>query len=191
MARIISLAEAQRLLGDVVVCLEPDDIREAKRGTSDEPTLWIWDPATGTTRRGDNKYFDVPYVRRGAYGHPVIRQEPLLPDPPEGARRVHSHVIVETNAAGLVRVRQAQGLNGPILELKPSSVSKGELAGGEETPVGYFEADPQRISGGVIAVYHRKNVDFPDSEGMPPRAFVALSTDGRSVSALVRAGLLY
>lgn len=190
MAHIISLAEAQQLLGDVVVCIEPDDIREAKQGTKDEPALWVWDPATGTTRRGDHKFFDVPYVRRGAYGHPAIRQEPLLPDPPAGERRVIGHVIVETNAAGLVRVRQAHGLNGPVLELKPSSVSKGELAGGEEVPVGHFEADPQRLGGGYVAVYHRKNVDFPDSEGMPPRAFVDQSTDGRGISACVKAGLV-
>lgn len=191
MPRMISLEEAQRLLGDVVICLEPDDIRQARQGTGRELELWIWDPKTGTTRRGDHKFFEVPYVRRGTYGHPAIYQEPLLPDPPEGERRVIGHVIVETNAAGLVRVRKAQGLSGEITELKPSSISKGDLAGDEEIPVGYFEADPQRIGGGYIAVYRRKGVvDFPDEEGMLPKAFVESSTDGRGVNAVAKCKLL-
>lgn len=191
MPRIISLQEAQQLLGaDVVVCLEPDDIREAKQGTDKETELWVWDPLTGRTRRGDNKFFDVRYVHRDTYGHPAIYQEPLLADPPEGECRVHGHVIVDTNAAGLVRVRKAQGLNGEIFELKPSSVSKGELAAAGEQPVGYFEADPQLVGGGYIAVYHRQNVDFQNTDGMAPRAFAEQSTDGRSVSALAKCGLL-
>ncbi|MBI4133257.1 hypothetical protein HY478_01450 [Candidatus Uhrbacteria bacterium] len=195
------MEEVRAQLGDdVVICLEPEAVRlektdpaakeaAAKAGKGDpEQELWVFDPKTGRSGRGDQKFFDVRVVDRGGWNQLVVFEEPGLADPPEGERRVIGHVIVDVNPRGMVRHRTAKGLNGGMLELKPSSVSKGDLAGGEETPVGYFEANPQRIGGGYIAVY-RHEVDFPDEEGMTPVDFRAQSTDGRSLSALAKCGL--
>lgn len=191
MKEIITLEEARRRLGEnVVVCLEPDDVRGAKIGGGKNDELWCFDPATGRSGRGDGKFCDARYVDRGGWGQIALYEEPNVPAPEDGSPRVVGHVVIEVNnfAAPRVHVRHAKGLNGEILELKPSSISKGELAEKGTKPVGTFvESNPQRIVG-VMEVYVAV-VDFPDAEGMIPDDFRKQSTEGRSLSALAKAGL--
>ncbi len=92
------------------------------------------------------------------------------------------------NPRGLVRVRSNKGLNGPIIELKPSSLSKGELEAEGRTPDALLEANPQRLTG-FIAVFLNR-IEFDDTEGMTPGEFVSKSTDGRSIAALAKLELL-
>lgn len=187
--KIISLAEAIARLGDdVVICLEPNSTLTAKVDGGKTDELWVFDPTTGRMGRGDGRFFAVDgYVDRGGWGHPGVIEEPGLPFPEDGPRII-GHVIVEVNGSGLVRARDGKGLNGPILELAPSSISKGDLAGDEETPIGFVEANPQRIGGGLIAVYLHHS-DFADADGITPDNFRKRSTDGRSLSALAKCGL--
>ena len=156
----------------------------------DEAGSWVHDPITGHTYRPDGKFFEVDWADRGGYGHPVLRQEPSV-TPDESDRRIVGHVIVEYQRVGTffitVRYRKAQGLNGEILELKPSSISKGELAEAGVVPTGYFNADPQRIDG-LIAVYAVETT-YPDEEAMVVEDFVTRSKDGRSLAAIAVAGL--
>lgn len=188
MAEIITLEEARRRLGEnVVVCLEPDEVRGAKIGGGKSGELWCFDPATGRSGRGDGKFHDARYVDRGGWGQIALYEEPNVPVPEDGSPRVVGHVVIEQSPGGLVRVRKAKGLNGEILELKPSSISKGELAEKGMKPVGYIESNPQRIEG-MIAVYVVVAY-FPNAEGMMPGEFRKQSTDGRSLSALAKAGL--
>ncbi|MDO8435534.1 MAG: hypothetical protein Q7S89_02530 [bacterium] len=199
MRKLISLEQARnalKTLGEgVAICLESDESRAAKEAAGKADELWRLelgeDGLTWRIRRGDDKFYDVRWADRGGYGHPQMFQEPNLPDPPEGERRIVGHVIVEQNTNGLVRVRTVKGLNGEVLELKPSSISKGDLAASGEEPAGYFQADPQRIGGGYIAVYHRSNMDFPDTEGMSALEVIVSSTDGRAINAVAKAGLLF
>ncbi|MBI5071339.1 hypothetical protein HZB93_00350 [Candidatus Falkowbacteria bacterium] len=163
MPEIITLEEAQRRLGEnVVVCLEPDDVRGAKIGGGKAAELWCFDPATGRSGRGDGKFHDARYVDRGGWGQIALYEEPNVPPPEDGSPRVVGHVVIEMNRYGAprVRVRRTKGLNGEVLELRPSSISKGELADkgklvGNFYDSNFFESNPQRIAG-VIAVYLRE-----------------------------------
>jgi hypothetical protein len=192
---ILDLREGAFQFGrPVLFCLEPDEVRLAKIKAGKEAELWCFDPATGRIRRGDGKFFDVRMVNRGGWFQPVIHEEPNVPAPEDGSPRVVSHVVIEMNRYGAprVRVRRIQGLNGEVLELKPSSISKGELADkgklvGNFYDSNFFESNPQHIEG-VIEVY-LVNADFPDAEGMTPDEFRRQSTDGRSLAALAKAGL--
>jgi len=201
MQEIISLKEAQKRLdrgkGPVMICLEPDEILE-KKTTPDETEkdksaeLWVFNSATGESGRIDDRFFKICYVDRGGWGQLGVYEEPhVLVDEYYGfpLYRIVGHVIIDVAPDGRVQSRKAKGLEGEILELKPSSVSKGELVEKEMTPAGYFLANPQRIMG-YIAVYLNP-VPAAEGEGwMLPRDFVAASTDGRSITALTKAGLL-
>ncbi|MFA5128373.1 MAG: hypothetical protein WC445_00195 [Patescibacteria group bacterium] len=195
MKETITLAEARKRLGEnVVVCLEPDAVREKKVTENKAAELWIFDPATGWSCRGDGKFHDARYVDRGGWGQIALYEEPNVPQPEDGSPRVVGHVVIEMNRYGAprVRVRRTKGLNGEVLELKPSSISKGELADkgklvGTFYDSNFVESNPQRIMG-MIAIY-LVNADFPDEEGMTPDEFRRQSTDGRSLSALAKAGL--
>ncbi len=188
-------AEALRKVfgSDVTVCLEDSAQLEAKTAAGKVAELWAFDLARGQIRRGDGKFHASGVVQHpGGWNILAIREEPNLEAPTDGSLRVIGHVIVDANSSGFIRVRDAKGLSGPIRELKPSSISKGELAGGHEVPVGYFQANPQRLIG-HIAVY-RNDCDFPDSEGMTPEAYRVASInngDGRALSALAVLGLLH
>jgi len=194
----ISLEEARKRLGDdVVICLEPEGVpdiedegRPERKSLADKlPGLWVFDPRTGRIQRGDGKFHAAGVVKHpGGWNLAAVIEEPSV-EPPEEGPHVVGHVIVEVNPRGFVRRRLGKGLSGAIHELMPSSISKGEGAGEEEEPVGYFEANCQRICGS-IAVYLRE-VDFPDDEGMTPERFRKCSEDGRSLSALAVAGLLH
>ena len=192
MKEIITLEEARRRLGEgVVICLEPDAILERKVAEDKAAELWCFDPVTGRSGRGDGKFHDARYVERGGWGQIALYEEPNVPQPADPTMpRVVGHVVIETTrkyGALLVRVRKATGLNGGMLELKPSSISKGELAEKGLKPVGDIESNPQRIVG-MIAVYVMET-DFPEEEGRTVIQFGRHSTDGRSLAALAKAGL--
>jgi hypothetical protein len=174
MARQLSLSNLQELLGDdVVVALEPSG-------------QWVFDPKTGESGRADGKFFAVRPVDRGGYYQLALVEEPSVHKPKDDSPRVVGQVVVEVNSNWRVRVRTAKGLNGPVVELAPSSMSKGELRDGRFGPV--FEANPQRIDGFIEPVL--VEVDFPNEEGMSPWEFVEKSTDGRSITALAKLDLL-
>ncbi len=181
----ISLAEAQQRLGeDVIIDLEPPEVVAAKVAAGKEIELWGFDLGAGRIQRGDRKFHALEVVRHpGGWYIGAVTEEPNIAPPEEGPRIV-GHVIVEVNPRGLVRVRRAKGLNGEVLELRPSSISKGELDASGQEPTAVIEANPQRI-GGSIAVY-RHDIEFPDEEGMLPGGFIAASTDGRSISAVAK-----
>ena len=187
-AEILDLSEVAFQFGrKVLFCLEPDEVRKKKIAEGKEGELWCFDPATGRISRGDGKYCDARYVDRGGWGQVALYEEPDVPQPADGGPRIVGHVIVEKNQHGLVRVRRAKSLNGEVLELQPSSISKGELAKKGLIPLDFIESNPQRIKG-VIAVY-LVDTGFPDSEGMTPDDFRGESTDCRSLAALAKAGL--
>jgi hypothetical protein len=185
MPTLISPEEARQRLGeDVVIVLEPPEVIAAKEATGKVADLWIFDPQTGRIQRGDRKFYALGVVHHpGGWNLGAVIEEPGVPEPEIGSRIV-GHVIVEVNPHGYVHVRHANGLNGEILELKPSSLSKGELDASGRQPDAIIEANPQRILGS-IAVY-RHDVEFPDKEGMLPAEFIAESTDGRSIAAVAK-----
>lgn len=157
-----------------------------------EAELWGFSLATGWIQRGDGKFHAAGVVAHpGGWNLAAIVEEPNV-IPPSDRPHIVGHIIVEMKARGhfrvYVRVRKAKGLNGEILELKPSSLSKGELDASGREPDAIFEANPQRLQG-MIAVY-RHDVEFPDEESMTPAEFVAQSTDSRSITALAKLGLL-
>ncbi len=191
-AEILHLSEVAFQFGrPVKFCLESDEIRKKKIAEGKEAELWCFDPATGRSCRGDGKFCDARYVDRGGWGQIALYEEPNVPQSADPTMpRIVGHVVIETTrkyGALLVRVRKATGLNGGILELKPSSISKGELAEKGLKPVGFIETNPQRIEG-IIAVYVVE-MDFPEAEGMTVIQFGRHSTDGRSLAALAKAGL--
>lgn len=194
---ILDLSEVAFQFGrPVLFCLEPEEIRRKKIAEGKEAELWCFDPATGRISRGDGKFHDARVVSRGDYNQLALHEEPNVPQPESGSGfselplyRVVGHVVIELTSyrPPRVRVRKAKGLNGEILELAPSSVSKGVLAEKGMQPVGYIESNPQRIEG-MIAVY-LVHADFPDEEGMTPDEFRKQSRDARSLAALAKAGL--
>ncbi len=179
--------------GEVTVCLESEAELAAKTAAGKVSEVWAFDPARGQIRRGDGKFHAGEVVKHpGGWNILALREEPNLSPPTDGSPFVIGHVIVDVNGSGLVRVRDAKGLMGPIRELKPSSISKGELASANQTPAGFFQANCQRIVG-HIAVY-RNDTDFTDAEGLTPEAYRVESInngDGRALSALAVLGLLH
>lgn len=190
---VISLEEARKRLGaDVVICLEPESIflaktKKAEDGTDKSAELWVFNPATGWSGRGDGKFFDCRYRDRGGWGQMVVHQEPGI-TPDSDGERIVAHVTIE-KMGDLIRVRKNKDVDGrTILELKPSSYSKNELCDSGCKPMGTSSADPQRISGDIL--HFVKETEFPPEEGMTVAEFVAKSTDGRAFNALAKAGLL-
>lgn len=186
---LVSWRDAKHILHNDLLLLEPPESADPKIQAGKSLELWVYDPQLSVIRRGDNRFHFAGVVRHpGGWFTCAIVEEPNINAPEDGGPRIVGHVIVDVNPRGFIRARTAKGLNGDILELKPSSVSKGELDQSGRKPDATFEANPQRIMG-TIAVY-RNNVEFPDEEGMRPLDFVAQSTDGRSITALAKLGLL-
>lgn len=189
--KIISLEEAQKLLGNVVICLEPEKTMQDKITAGKEKELWIFSPVTGVSGRGDKKFFEVRLIAREGFNQLVIWEEPGIEKPDD--KRIVGQVIIEVWDNQII-ARKAKGVNGEILELKPSSISKGELAKNGVKPIGYIEANPQRIVG-TIEVYMVKLSEEPTlkpgEELMYPTHFANKSTDARSLAALVAAGILF
>ncbi len=190
MGMIISLAEARTRLGDgVAICLEPQAVIDTKTAAGKQAELWVFDPVTGRSRRGDNRFFTVEMVDRGGWHQPALREEPGLAPVADGTPPVIGYVFVDVNPRGYLRTKTEKGLSGPVLQLPLGSVSnqKTPQPAPDDGLRGYVEANPQRLMGGRIAVYFRRS-EFPDDEGMLPGEFKALSTDGRSLAALAKCG---
>lgn len=186
---LVSRQDAMHILHGDQLLLEPPESADPKIQAGKSLELWVYDPQMSIIRRGDNKFHFADVVRHpGGWYTCAIIEEPSVPKPANGSPRIVGHVIVDVNPRGFIRARTVKGLNGDILELKPSSVSKGELDQSGRKPDALFETNPQRIDG-TIAVY-RHDVEFPDEEGMKPLDFVAKSTDGPSITALAKLGLL-
>jgi len=172
---IISLKQATEMLKGKVISLEPKN---------DKPQ-WVFDPEDGATKRLDGRFFEGRIVDRGAFNQLAIIEEP---NKPEGTSLIGQVVVEFDPENGLVKTRKSKGLNGEILELKPSSLSKGEISE-KGQKCGNIETNPQRIGGGYIEIV-LMNTNIPSAEGMTPLEFIAQSTDARSISALAKAGLL-
>jgi hypothetical protein len=180
----VTLEEARKALEDkfgpgVKIALEP-----VVKGKEDQ--LWRFDPATGITGRDDKKLYEIEVVFREDKGfwQPRLKEEPGAEDPIVG------HVGVEI-FEDMVVVRENSGFNGSILELRPSSLSKGEkLAPGSKCTTN-IEANPQRIEGMIkccVKVLDEKPELAPGECLMPIKEFLAQTTDGgRSMAALVKA----
>lgn len=186
---LVSRQDAMHILHGDQLLLEPPESADPKIQAGKSLELWVYDPQISVIRRGDNKFHHAGVVRHpGGWYTCAIIEEPNINAPEDGGPRIVGHVIVDVNPRGFIRSRTNKGLNGDILELKPSSVSKGELDQSGRKPDALFEANPQRIDG-TIAVF-RNDIEFPDEEGIRPSEFVACSTDGRSITALAKLGLL-
>ncbi|MCK5122605.1 MAG: hypothetical protein KAQ87_00410 [Candidatus Pacebacteria bacterium] len=190
---MITLEEAQTALEkifgkDVKIALEP--IVPEK-----EDQLWRFDLLTGIIGRNDRALFEAEVILRKDKGYHqlIIREEPGADEKATKRQGIEGRIIGEViieRYNGIVVTRHNSGLNGKILELKPSSLSKGELMPEDATPLAFIEANPQRIEG-LIAVYV---VDVkepfevgPDEELMSLEEFIRRTTDGRSLSAIVKA----
>lgn len=189
MSSRFSLENARAILGEgAFICLESEDVIATKVAAGKEAELWGFGLNTGRIQRGDGKFHAAGVVRHpGGWNLAAIIEEPNV-TPPTNGPHIVGHVIVDVNPRGLIRVREAKGLNGIMLELKPSSISKGELEASGRQPEGLGEANPQRIVGTMA--FFRNDVEFPDDEGVTPATFVAQSTDGRSITAVAKLGLL-
>ena len=170
---IISGRDAAEAIGNFAfIALEPDN-------------QWGFDLKQERIRRKDGKFFEVQMRNRGSFCQPAIIEEPNKPKDTD----IIGQVVIEYDGM-YVRARTVQGLNGPVLELMPSSLSKGELVESGRV-VGKIEANPQRIGGGYIEVVLVDVVlIFKGEGGIPPWEFVRRSTDARSIAALAKAGLL-
>lgn len=191
MARIITLAEAQAELGqDTVIVLEGDEDWEKKVKGGKEDQAWVFDLAQGAICRGDRKFYEfIVGTHPGGYPAAFVREEPGIPAPADGGKRVVGHVIVDVDSAGNIAVRRGKGLNGETLEVKSSSVSKGELDASGQQPVGYVEFNPMRLDGFAAVYVNRVDAFAAGVESMSPRELAEQSTDGRLLSALAKAGL--
>ena len=181
----ITLAEAQKRLGtDVFIMLESEGSCEKKTAAGKQDEIWGFSLLFGRLRRPDGKFHEAGvFLHPAGYEVLAINEEPTAPPGvPIG------HIIVDVNEHGFVRTRTNKGLSGEILELKPSSLSKGDLAASGRVPDGLpQQANPQRIIGAMGA--YLNVCDFPDTEGMSPEQFRVTSADGRSHSALAAVGL--
>lgn len=183
---IISLEEAVKRLGkNVVVCLEPKEKMREKLLARKGQELWIFDPKTGIEGRSDKKFFEIRLEDRGGYNQLVLHEEPLVIKVP-GEMRIIGQVIIEM-IDGQIIARTTKGINGNIWELKPSSVSKGELIKNGVQPIGYIETNPQRTDGTVeVYIVNLKEQPQlkPNETMMTPVEFSKRSTDARSLAAL-------
>lgn len=189
--KIISLEEARKLLGNVVICLEPEETMQEKITAGKEKELWGFALATGISGRGDKRFFDIRLKNRGGYNQLVMHEEPLI-EPVTGQDRIVGQIIIEM-IDGKVVARTVEGINGKILELKPSSISKGELVKNRIRPVAYIEINPQRADG-TVEVYvvnlEREPQLKPNETLMTPAEFAENSRDARSLAALAAADLI-
>jgi hypothetical protein len=155
---------------------------------------WGFNFETGAIGRDDGKYFEMRVVQHpGGWPIAAVYEEPGTPQPDDGSPRIVGQVIIDVDAQGRVGARKAKGLNGETLELKPSSVSKGELAKSDPDPDRkpvVFETNPQRIVGFVGYFVNRVEAHPEGTIVLTLDEFVAQSTDGRSLAALAKAGLL-
>ncbi len=183
MANFITLEQAQKALEEkfgkgVKISLEP--IIEGK-----EKQLWRFDPQTGKIGRDDDKLYEVEVVFREDKGFYQLR----LKEEPGTDDLIVGHVGVEIFGDKVV-VRKNSGFNGNILELKPSSLSKGEKLAPSSRCITNIEANPQRISGQIkccVKVLDNKPELASGEFLMPIKEFLEQTTDGRSISALVKA----
>ena len=181
--RMITLEEARAVLESefgegVKIALEP--IISEK-----EDQLWRFDPLTGKIGRDDSKLYEVEVVFREDKGFYQLRmkEEPGTDDP------IIGHVGVEI-FRDMVVVRENSGFNEDFLELKPSSLSKGEKLAPSSRCITNVEANPQRIKGLIkccVKVLDEKPELAPGEFLMPIKEFMEETTDGRSISALVKA----
>ncbi len=187
----VTLAEANEVLraafggNDVKIVLEPDEARIARRNADQEHALWCFDPATGQIERGDKRFFAMGVVLHPqGYYAAAIREEPSVPHPADGSPWIVGQIVVTVNAHGLVKTKVGLGLDGEILELGPSSLSKAELADPAKiVRTGrLLLSNPQRISGFMQPVLVAE--EFPNEQGMTPAEFRQRSTDCRSIAAL-------
>lgn len=156
---LISLTEAQKQLGkNTVICREPDKMmtRKISEGTTEE--LWCFNVYSNISGRGDQKYFDVRIIDRGGWFQLAIWEEPKI-RAENGEMRVVGDLIVESYE-GIIVVRETEGLNGPIYELKASSMSKGELAPDDKDADAFIQSNPQRIMG-TMAIYFIELNEMP------------------------------
>jgi len=173
---------------DVRIALEP--IVEGR-----EEQLWSFDSVAGIMGRADKLLYEarVKYREDKKYYSLVLVEEPGADEKSttrEGiAGRVVGDLIIE-RYSGIVVTRKNSGFNGEILELKPSSLSKGDLAPMGKVPLAYFESNPQRIEG-LIAIYvvdvEEDFVLGPGEQRMSLEEFIRRTTDGRSLGAIAKA----
>ena len=179
MATVISRSDAQTVLADY---FGDEDIAVAL----DQGEKWVFYLNTGASGRLDGKFYDIVVDDSLGYEVLVLREEPKVSEPEDGSPRIVGQVVVKVNEHGHVHVRQEKGLDGPVLAVAPSSVSKGELVD-KHGPV--FNNNPKRIRGSVEAVLVEVNSNDPelkDAQWMTPHSFVAESNDARSVTAVAK-----
>jgi len=179
----VTLKEAQKALEEkfgkgVKIALEP--IVPEK-----EDQLWRFDLLTGKIGRDDGKLYEAKIVFREdkEFWQLRLKEEPGTDDPIVG------HVGVEI-FKDMVVVRENSGFNGNILELRPSSVSKGEKLASGSRCITNVEANPQRIKGFIkccVKVLDEEPELAPGERLMPIKEFLAQTTDGRSMAALIKA----
>ena len=190
---MIPLEEArivlERKFGEgVKIALEPIAL-------GNEDRMWRFDPTTGIIGRDDRALFEAEVVfrRDKGYYQLMIREEPGADEEATKRQGIEGRVVGEViieRYNGIVVTRHNSGLNGKILELKPSSFYKGELMPKDATPIAFIEANPQRIEG-LIAVYVIDTEEpleaGPGEELMSLEDFIRQTTDGRSLSAIAKA----
>ena len=176
--QVISLEEATRRLGEnVLVALEPGE-------------QWVFDPATGRSRRADGRFFDIRPFDRGTFWQLGIYEEPTIPDPEADQPRIIGNVKLSVNPRGFVKSRLNRDLDGEeFREAILSSLSNPEVVSFDEAAVisGFIKVNPQRIGGGYIRVF-RVEEEFPDSDGVTAEELV-MTHDGRTLSAMRKLGL--
>lgn len=187
--KMITLTEAQTMLGkNTVICLEPAEMMTKKINEGIASELWCFNVFTGISGRGDERYFDVRAIDRGGWIQLAIWEEPKI-RAKSGEMRVVGDLIVES-CRGIIVVREAEGLNGTIYELKASSISKGELAPENIDADAFIQSNPQRIMG-TMAIYFIELDELPEASEnevhMSWEAFCQATKgngqDGRSLAA--------
>ncbi len=187
------LAALQAIYGvdkPIRVSLEPQSIMDAKIAAGKEQELWVENPEKIAFERGDGKFCRADYVDRGGWGQIEIYEEPNVQAPLDGSPRIVGRIYLLVNSHGYCKVRSNVGLNGPILEANPTSISKDEHIppGARITRRMYVEMNPQRLAGVVemIVVFH----EYPDEEGMPGRSALNVTTDARLICAIATSGVI-
>lgn len=194
----LTIEEAAKLLGGRRIYLDlPDVIAEKEaKGEAEEAKLWyleLTEDGTFQLCRGDQRLMAVGFSRElGHLSMPMVIEDPWITEVNADGKRVVGQVVVVVNPRGLVKTRSGTSYDGPTVEVHSASahkIVKENLSfATTDTLVGYFNANPKRISG-VIAV-HLVREEFADSEGMSPQDIVKNTLDGRAVNAIAKAGLL-
>lgn len=194
----LTIEEAAKLLGGQRIYLDLPNVIDEKeaKGEADEAKLWyleLGEDGRFWLGRADKGLFAIEFSR--ALGHlsmPIVVQQPGITELNADGKRVIGQVVLVVNPRGLVKTRAGTSYDGPIVEVNSASIHKivkeGISLAATQTLVGYFLADPKRISGfNAVHVVHE---DFPDAEGMLPRDLAKATTDGRALAALAASGLL-